>query len=184
MGTAMEKSLYSHFADLLEYPREDIKLKAEECYKALASRTEYPPDILEELTKFKKDLEHMPLDDLQGVYSYTFELTTDFTLDMGYHLFDGFKRASNMSSIKSMYSAQGFPVEEVAKGELPDHLPVLLKFLAFLKDEELKKNFRESFVILALERLNKNFERNRKNIYFHLINVVYRVMDRDVKEVK
>ncbi len=182
--TVMEKSLYGHFAELLEYPKEDIKIKVGECVKALANYPQYPPEAMEEFKAFQKEIEEVPLDDIQGVYSYTFELTTEYTLDMGSHIYDGFKRSNQLAVIKSMYKEQGFPYDEVARGELPDHLPVLLRFLGFLKDEGLKKNFRETFIILAMEKLNKNFEKNRKNIYSHLINAIYRVIDKDVKEVK
>lgn len=184
MGTGTGKNLYAHLAGLLEYPREDIKIKAEECIKAFSAETRYPPEVLGELKKFQKDLEHVTLDDLQGVYSYTFELTSDFTLDLGYHIYDGFKRSNSLASIKAMYREQNFPFEEYAKGELPDNLPVVLMFLGFLEDEALRKNFRETFVILAVEKLTRNFEKNHKNIYSHLISAIYRVLDKDVKEVK
>jgi len=178
----METGIYSIFADLFTFPREDVKLKVEECINALSTVGGYPPEVIEDLKRFRKELEDITLDDLQGVYSYTFELTSDYTLDLGYHLFDGFKRANNLSSIKSMYREKGFPYEEAAKGELPDNFPVILKFLDFLDDEELKKDFRESFVILAVEKMAKNFERNKRNIYSHLVNAVYRVLEKDVKE--
>lgn len=184
MGSGTGKSLYTHLAGLLEYPKEDIKLKAGECVKALSAETKYPPEALEELKKFQKDLEEVPLDDLQGVYSYTFELTSDYTLDLGYHIYDGFRRSNSLATIKAMYREQEFPFEEHAKGELPDNLPVVLKFLGFTENEDLKKNFRETFVILAMEKLAKNFEKNKKNIYSHLISAIYRVLDKDVKEVK
>jgi hypothetical protein len=50
-----------------------------------------------------------------------------------------------------------------------------------LDDEELLKNFRETFLIKALEKLQKSFERNKKNLYWHVINAVYRIIDKDVK---
>jgi nitrate reductase assembly molybdenum cofactor insertion protein NarJ len=179
-----QMNIYEKFSDLLCFPQEDIKLKTEECLGALRADGQYPAEAVEHLEKFATELEEMPLDDLQGVYSYTFELSSDFTLDLGYHLFDGFKRANNLSSIKSMYQSKNFPVDEVAKGELPDNLVVILKFLGFVQDEELKKDFRESFVILAVEKLRQNFNKHQKNIYSHLISAVYRVLDTDVKEGK
>lgn len=184
MATLIEKNLYTLMAGLLEYPREDIKSRAQEFGKCLANETRYPPEATEEFGKFQKDLDVMTLDDLQGIYSYTFELTADFTLDMGSHLFDGFKRSNKLSTIKTMYRETGFPIEQLAKGELPDHLPVLLYFLGFVKDEELKKDFRQGFVILAMEKLNKNFEKNVRNVYRHLVSAVYRIIETDVKEVK
>ena len=175
------KNIYGLLAGLLEHPGDDIKIKAEKCIKALADYQQYPPDITEELKKFQKDLENIPLDDVKGVYSYTFELTSDFTLDLGYHVFDGFRRSNSLAAIKGMYRDKGFPLEERAGGELPDHLPVILHFMSFTDDEELLGNFRETFVIKALEKLHKNFERNKKNLYWHVINAIYRIIDKDVK---
>lgn len=180
----MDKGLYSHFAELFEYPGEDVRVKVQECIKALKGAKGYPPEALAELEEFEKGLDQITVDDLQGIFSYTFELSSDYTLDLGYHLFDGFKRANNLASIKGMFREKEFPYADVAKGELPDHFPVILKFMDFTDDEDLVKDFRESFVIRAVERLNKNFERNRQNVYCHLVNAVYRVLDKDVKEAK
>lgn len=175
------KNIYGLLAGLLEHPGEDIKIRTEQCIKALAAFPEYPPEIADELGKFKKDLEHIPLDDLRGVYSYTFELTSDFTLDMGYHIYDGFRRSNSLAAIKGMYADKGFPLEDHAGGELPDHLPVIMHFMSFTDDNELMHNFRETFLIKGLEKLHKNFERNKKNLYWHVINAVYRIIDKDVK---
>lgn len=182
--TVKEKSLYAHLAELLEYPKEDIRLKVEECIKALANYPKYPPEAAEELKTFLKEMQEMPLDDLQGVFSYTFELTSEYTLDIGSYLYEGFKRSNILSSLKSMYRELDFPFDEVAKGELPDHLPILLQFLGTGGGEEMKRNLLETFVILAVEKMSKNFERNRGNVYRHVINAVYKVLDKDVKEVK
>ena len=53
-----------------------------------------------------------------------------------------------------------------------------------LKDEVLKSDLRATLVILAMEKLVKGFERNKGNIYAHLVNAIYKVLDKDVKEVK
>lgn len=184
MMTVKEKSLYESLADLLRYPQEDIKLKVEEAIKLMAKDGTYPPEALEELEAFKKEIEAIPLDDLQGIFSYTFELTAEYTLDLGHHLYDGFKRSNSLASLKAMYREQGFPFDEVAKGELPDHLPVVLNFMSFTKDDEIRKDLRGTLVILGMEKLNKSFEQNRDNIYRHLINAIYRVLHKDVKEEK
>lgn len=174
-------NIYALLAGLLEHPGDDIKVRAERCIAALSEHPQYPPEIAEELKKFQKDVEHIPLDDVKGVYSYTFELSSDFTLDMGYHVYDGFRRSNSLAAIKGMYLDKGFPLDEVSGGELPDHLPVILHFMSFTDDEELLKNFRETFLIKALEKLQKSFERNKKNLYWHVINAVYRIIDKDVK---
>lgn len=184
MTSVMEKNLYSQLAVLLEYPKEDIKLKVTECLDALSGDPTYPPEAAEELRLFLGELENTPLDDLQGVYSYTFELSSEFTLDLGAHLFEGFKRANKLASLKAIYRETGFPFDQIAKGELPDRLPVMLHFLGFAQNEDMKRDLRQTFVMVALEKLQKNFEKSRGSMYKHLINAIYRVLDKDVKEAK
>lgn len=183
MQTLTEKDIYTHFAELLEFPREDIRPKVDECIVAI-NDSHYPEDVVKELMSFRNDLDRLSIDTLQELYSYTFELVSDTTLDIGYYLHagqDGFKRAKNLVSIKAMYRDKGFPFEEAAKGELPDHLSVLLRFLGFIDDEALRKDFAKTFVIVGMEKLNRNFQA-KKNAYRHLVSAVYKIIDRDVKE--
>src|SRR3970040_65531 len=101
----ISKDPYSLLAGLLDYPAEDIQSK-----------------VTESLKEFKKVLAGMSLDDLQGVYSYTFEMSSDHSLDLGSHILEGFKRSGNLVHIKTMYRRVEFPFESLSKGELPDHL--------------------------------------------------------------
>ena len=176
----LEKNLYIRLGELVRYPREDIRPEVDECIDTL-TKGQYPEEVINELKNFRKDLEKLSMDALQELYSYTFELVSDTTLDMGYYIHEGFKRATNLLTIKTMYRERGFPFEEIAKGELPDHLSVLLQFLGFLKDEGLQKDFVKTFVIQAMEKLNRNFQ-SKKNAYRHLINGVYMVLDKEIKE--
>ncbi len=183
MQAVIQKNIYTHFADLLEFPREDIRPKVDECIVAV-NDSQYPEDVVKELMSFRNDLDRLSIDTLQELYSYTFELVSDTTLDIGYYLHagqDGFKRASNLVKIKAMYRDNGFPFDEVAKGELPDHLVVILKFLGFIDDEALKRDFMKTFVVVTMEKLNRNFQ-TKKNAYRHLVGAIHKIIDRDVKE--
>ncbi len=175
------KSLYEHFADILQYPTEDLPATIEETMEAVSRCPQYGPEIMDALRHFQEEVSKLPLDDVQGIYSYTFELTSEYTLDLGHFLFDGFKRSNNLASLKAMYREKGFPYDEIAKGELPDHMPVLLTFLGTLEDAELKQDVMESFLVIALEKLDKNFEKNKGNLYSYLIDAIHRVIDKDVK---
>jgi len=175
--------VYTALGQLLDYPHEDVSPKIEEAIKLL-DKENYPPEFSSELREFLNKIKEISLDDLQGLYSYTFEFSSDLTLDLGYHTLEGFNRAQNLVNLKEMYKDKGFPYDTIAKGELPDHLAIVLKFLGFIEDEQLKIDFRESFVIKTLEKLSKSFEKNQENPYFHLIRVIYRVLDKDIKEVK
>ncbi len=181
--TTEQKTIYSAFAELLRYPHEELDGLAQECINALLADPSYPQEVVEELEKFKQKVSELPLDDMQGIYSCNFEFSADGTLDLGHHLFEGFKRSGNLVDIKQMYKAHGFPYDYIAKGELPDNLPVVLQFLALVKDENIKKEFRQGFVIKALEKLAKNFDKMPdNNIYKHVITALLIVVDKDVKE--
>ncbi len=177
-----DKQLYTQFAELFEYPGEDYEEKAGELETALLGRSEYPPSVVESIKEFIKMADDVSLDDLQGIFSYTFEMSSgEHTLDLGYHLFDGFKRTNNLLLVKETFRKFNFPYEEIAKGELPDNLPVFLKFLDFAQDETTVNEFRESLLIKALEKLAKNFEKKLDSPYRHLVNALLAVIDTDVK---
>ncbi len=177
-----ETAIYSLFADMLTYPQEDVNAMARECIEMLPGEPAYPEVVTEELKKFHEKASVMPLEELQQLYSYTFEFSADHSLDLSHHLFEGFKRSNHLVDIKEMYKAHDFPFDEVAKGELPDNLPVMLRFLASVKDEKTKKDLRESFLIKALEKLGKNIEKVKDNIYKHVVTALIAVVDKDVKE--
>ena len=176
--------VYDQLADILSYPKENIKDAIQECLKALLDNSKYSEDVAKEIEEFEKDIEVLTLDDLQGIYSHTFELTSDYTMDLGYYLFEGFKRTNFLVSLKGMYKANKFPYDAVAKGELPDNLVVILRFMSVLKDGKLKNEFRETIVIKALEKLAKNFESKNDEYsqYKHVIRAVMSVVDTDVKQ--
>lgn len=177
------RPIYAMFAELFAYPTEQTGETVQECIDALLDHAGYPKDAAREMKKFQAAIAELSLDDLQGVYSYTFELAADYTLDLGHHLYDGFKRSGTLLSIKMMYKRHGFQFDEVAKGELPDNLVFVLRFLSTLDDgNPVKKDFREDFVIKAMEKLAKSFElKGQDNIYSHLVKALYVVIDKDVK---
>lgn len=180
--TTEQKTIYSAFADLLKYPHEELDGLVQECINALLADSSYSQEVVEELEKFKQAVSELPLDDIQGIYSCTFEFSADGTLDLGHHLFEGFKRSNNLVDIKVMYKTHGFPYDYIAKGELPDNLPVVLQFMTMVEDENVKKEFRQGFLIKALEKLSKNFDKMRDNIYKPVITALLMVVDKDVKE--
>ncbi len=182
MEDTAESKLYSLLATLFSAPKEDFVDKVQECIAALRTMPQYPKEVVEEIEAVEKATTEIPLDDIQGIFSYSFELSAECTLDLGFHLFDGFKRSNTLVAMKEMYKAHGFDYDEIAKGELPDSLPVVLKFLAMVDDEGLKNEFREGFLIKALEKLAKNFESNKDNIYGHLITALVTVIEIDVQE--
>ncbi|MDD5435841.1 MAG: hypothetical protein PH343_10475 [Nitrospira sp.] len=182
METLVGKDPYIQLATLLDYPTDNVLSRIDEVLNNLSGIEKMPPDVINSVKEFRKAIESLPIHEVQVIYSYTFEMSSDFTLDLGAHIYDGFKRADNLVNIKTMYRRFEFPFEMMAKGELPDHLPLVLRFLGFVKDEGLKKEFEKDFIIKCLEKLNKNFTKRQDIPYYHVINAVYRLIDKDVKE--
>lgn len=182
METLAGNDLYTQLGSLIEYPKADIRPRVAAVIEMINSSAAYPKEVMDSLMSFKQAVAEMSLDDLQGVYSYTFEMSSDFSLDLGYHLHEGFKRTENLLEIKAMYRHFEFPFESTGGGELPDHLPLVLKFLGFLHDEAAIRALRINFLIKSLEKLNKNFEKNQKNPYRPLINAICKIIDKDIKE--
>ncbi|MCP3676100.1 MAG: hypothetical protein GY721_00475 [Deltaproteobacteria bacterium] len=183
MQLVLEKGLYSQFAVILEYPHENIAGLIKGCIKLIEDAPQYPPLAKERMEACLEKVEGMSLDDLQGIFSYSCEMAADTTLELGYFMFEGFKRTNNLVNIKEMYKDQEFPFDEIAKGELPDRLPIVLRFLEFCKPQDLKKDFRESFVAAGLEKLKKNYDKIRNNPYGDIINALYEVIVKDVQGV-
>lgn len=182
MTTLVGNDLYTQLGGLIEYPKQDIRPKLDALIDLIKGDEKYQKEILDSLDDFRRSIQAMSLDDLQGVYSYTFEMSSDFSIDLGYHLHEGFKRTENLLQIKAMYRHFEFPFESMGGGELPDHLPLVLKFLGFLQDETAIRDLRGNFLIMSLEKLNKNFAKNQKNPYRSLINAICKIIDKDIKE--
>ncbi|MBI5192932.1 MAG: hypothetical protein HZA08_05760 [Nitrospirae bacterium] len=184
METLVGKDIYTQLASMFDYPGDMGKIvsKVDELINNFSSMEKLPPDVVNSVKEFKKAIVKLPIDELQVIYSYTFEMSSDFTLDMGSHIYDGFKRSDNLVNIKTMYRRFEFPFETLGKGELPDHLPLVLRFLGFVKEEGVKRDFEKDFLIKCLEKVYKNFAKRQDNPYHHVINAVYKIIDRDVKE--
>lgn len=145
------KQTYGLFAKLLEYPGTDT---IEEARGAETSVSGVSPQARSCLERFRKAVEETPQSRLQELYTSTFDLQVVCYPYAGYHLFgESYKRAAFLTKLKELYKAHGFEVE----GELPDHIPVILRFLALLDDEDEAGVLVEDGLIPALSSMTKAF---------------------------
>ena len=78
----------------------------------------------------------VPGDELQAVYVETFDFSRRTALHLTYHVFgDRRQRGMALLALKQRYVAAGF---ELADGELPDYLPVVLEFAALAGEPGLE----------------------------------------------
>jgi nitrate reductase delta subunit len=139
--------LIDRFAELLEYPGTGVCEAARDC-EALAARGASEAAAL--LREFRAFVEAAPLGRVQEIYSGTFDLDAAYHPYVGYHLFgETYKRSVFMLELKQRYRAHGFAVER----DLPDHLAVLLRFVAHHRDSELADEILQEALVPALDRM-------------------------------
>jgi nitrate reductase delta subunit len=111
---------------LLQYPEGPLL----EARAELADAAETLPagrqgDAVRAFARWYRDA---PGDELQATYVETFDFSRRSSLHLTCHVFgDRRQRGMALLALKQRYAAAGF---ELADGELPDYLPVLLEFAA------------------------------------------------------
>lgn len=120
------------FADMLEYPQSDLLKVVQECESEVATIN---PEAVAMLVEFREFVERTPLNRLQEIYSSTFDLNATSCLYAGYHLFgESYERSVFLLGLKERYNSYGFAL----KNELPDHLSVLLRFIAMCDKTDVR----------------------------------------------
>ncbi len=157
--------IYRLFADILEYPKKDSIDAVRECADLLSAIDAEAASKMEEFSAFTMQTS---LGYLQEAYTSAFDLQPVSFPYTGYQLFgESYKRGSFMVSLKEKYREHGFPETK----ELPDHLTVLLRFLAVLeeKDErELNRTLVVECMVPSLEKMEPAFE-DKGNPYGEVI---------------
>lgn len=153
MSRPLEPELAQAFADVLDYPRAPVDAAARRCERLVA---EVSPEAAELLAGFCSFAESRPLGELQEAYTRAFDLDTLSELEptlypyVGHHLFDeNHKRSAFLVELSARYREHGFSQE----GELPDHLVVVLRFVAACDDEELADELVQEALVPALARM-------------------------------
>ncbi len=145
---------------LLSYPTAELQAAKDELNDALQQGNLLPADTISELAKLVDEIATGDLYDLQETYVALFDRSRTLSLNLFEHVHgESRDRGPAMVDLVENYRAAGF---EPASTELPDHLPVLLEFLAMRPLEEAREILADTAHILdALQtRLNR-----RESIY-------------------
>ena len=85
------------------------------------------------------------------MYTGTFDLDAACHPYIGYHLFgETYKRSIFLVELKQRYAAEGFVFSD---SELPDHLAVILHFLATTRDEIQAQEIARDALLPVLDRM-------------------------------
>ncbi|MCO5271741.1 MAG: hypothetical protein M9954_08780 [Cyclobacteriaceae bacterium] len=142
---------YRMMAGLLDFPEEGIKERAKEAQVFLDAQY---PDIGDEFRPFAEMCSHTSLDDIQELYTRTFEVQAVTTLDLGYLLFgDDYKRAELLVNLNREHATLGNDCGH----ELADHLPNVVRLIALLDDGELRLELLKKVVVPGLKKMIGDF---------------------------
>ena len=146
-----DKAVLEIFAGLLEYPRGGGAEFAAEGASVLAGVHPEAASLLDGVRAF---LAETPLSRVEEVFTATFDLQAACDPYAGVHLFgEGYKRRVFLAGLSARYSSRGFSAGQ----ELPDHVTVLLRFLAGPADEEEARILVEDGLAPALAKMVESF---------------------------
>ncbi len=158
-------SHYEHLARLFDYPRYDYPQWVQACYDMLAGRYVLAASEIvafaQELPSEGGPLEPEALDEVQEIFTRTFDVQAITTLGVGYVMFgDDYKRGELLVNLNREHRAAGIDCGD----ELPDHLPNVLRLMARWEDRELAAEFAEEILHPALVRMVEEFEPRRREM--------------------
>lgn len=158
--TKMNIDQYRLLAGLLDFPEQRLKEDVNEVQFFLDSRY---PDAGDNFRPFCELVKNISVDDIQELYTRTFEVQAITTLDLGYLLFgDDYKRAELLVNLNREHNTIG----NNCGHELADHLPNVIRLIALLEDDELRLELLKKLIIPGLKKMIGEFDPeslNKKN---------------------
>jgi nitrate reductase delta subunit len=138
---------YELFAEILDYPGPHFAACIQDCAALIELES---PETAGMLRSFQTYQTAVSLGELQEAYTSIFDMQPECTLNLGYQLLgDDWRRSILLFKLKEIYEANNFD----SGCELPDHLCVLLRFLAILKDSSEAAELVDDCLLPTLSRM-------------------------------
>lgn len=141
------------FADLLSYPGADLPARVDACVATLSDGGAGRGQLM----AFRSEAARLGLARLEEAYTAAFDLDPACSLAVGHHVFgENARRSVFMARLADMYGDAGLPP---AEGELPDHLPAILRYLDAGSPGPAMDDLVADAVVPALERVSESLGR-------------------------
>jgi nitrate reductase molybdenum cofactor assembly chaperone NarJ/NarW len=161
--------IYRLLADMLDYPSPRLLGQISECLTLL------PPEFAASMRDFYSFAEQAGDAQLEELYTGTFDMRRECSLYIGYQIFgDDHRRGFFMAKLREEYRAHGFS----DGGELPDHLPVVLRYIAAHNTDEVIAELVTECVLPAISKALLILEAER-HPYTPLLQAVSVVLTSD-----
>ncbi|MCE7862949.1 MAG: hypothetical protein DYG99_05330 [Bacteroidetes bacterium CHB5] len=139
-------------ASLVDFPVEGIAERIKEAQLLLDGKYPEVSAVLEPFTDF---VSMSSLDQVQELYTRTFEVQAITTLDVGYLLFgDDYKRAELLVNLIREHAKVG----NDCGYELADHLPNIIRLTSHMQDEEIRQELIEKIICPGLKKMISEFD--------------------------
>ena len=131
--------LYRILSVLLEYPNRELVRHRDEVFGAIHA-LELDGADRQDFDAFEQWVQSQSETDWQEHYVRTFDLSPDNALYLTHHLFEEQDRERGLTlvTLSQYFKAEGY---EVAPGELPDYLPLILEYVSTLQDDRIARSF-------------------------------------------
>lgn len=164
-------NVYARLAVLLSYPGAGYRRHADECLLALRNT---PAEAHAEFQKFHAGIAGLSNEEVQELFTRTFDLNPLCTLEIGWQLYgEDYQRGEFL--VKMREHLREYGVEE--SGELPDHLSHALALLAKLEEAEAQE-FAAGYVLPALDKMRTAWKENR-NAFAALLEFAFALLKSD-----
>ncbi len=128
--------LYKILSLLLEYPEEALITHIPEIRQWVQTSPELDAQEMQKMNDFLDYLEDHDLLALQANYVSTFDMNAAHSLHLTHHLFgDDKNRGPALIDLGELYKDYGVQIAD-GVNELPDYLPLILEFAAYLDSNE------------------------------------------------
>lgn len=165
--------LPASFADVLEYPGDDWTEHIDSLSETLRGETA----LFGHFDQFCLKTRPMSLIELQELYAQSFDLNPSCALEIGYHLFgEDYKRGAFLANLRETEN----PFDLGQERQLPDYLPVLLRLLVHLDDDDLRGSLAGHCLIPGLKKIIAAFK--EQNPFLELIKAVQTALEQATTE--
>lgn len=148
--------IYKLISSLLEYPDQELIDHIPELRKFISEDADILAEERANLSSFLNYLDQANLTSLQAEYVETFDMQPENSLHLTHHLFgDDKNRGPALIDLGELYKDYGV---EISTNELPDYLPLVLEFTAYLDDSESTVFLSDAKKVF--EVLNNNLEKS------------------------
>lgn len=150
---SVEKPVHEYclFADILDYPLPILADRTDELLSLVATGDDNSGQLLE---RFREVVMKATTAKMEELYSATFDLQPLCYPYVGYQMFgEEYRRGMFMAQLREHYRSCGF----AAESDLPDHLCIILRFLASREPGEVERELVSECLVPALGKMIAGF---------------------------